>query len=45
MRVGTEAGQTGKTVNLLAIAFSGSNPLLPRLNNICYDSYGSQSTT
>ena len=31
MGVDTEAGQTGKTVNLLAIAFSGSNPLLPTI--------------
>ena len=27
------SGQTGQTVNLLAYAFSGSNPLLPMLEN------------
>ena len=31
MGVGTEAGQTGRTVNPLAYAFSGSNPLLPTI--------------
>ena len=36
------SGQTGETVNLLAYAFSGSNPLLPTiyykyLNGRCQD--------